>query len=276
MLGKLIKYEFRAVNKLLLLINGFTLLLTLIGCLTFASPLWDFDSDYIGGLAFSSLIVYYIAIIAISLFTCIYLAVRFYKNLYTDEGYLMHTLPVTPTQLIWSIAITAFCWTLITMLFICFSVVALISSAIIKFAGEDFWSVDFSSLFEIANNAIQELYGMSLMSFCLLLLFSVLVSVIHSIFMAYAAISVGQLFSKHKVLGSILCYIGFYFVMQIASMVLMIPYWTILFSANGMESADLSHYMNYAIFSGTGLCVVFGVIYYLITWQLMKKKLNLD
>ena len=30
----------------------------------------------------------------------IYFAIRFYKNLYTDEGYLMHTLPVKPWMLI--------------------------------------------------------------------------------------------------------------------------------------------------------------------------------
>lgn len=93
MLGKLIKHEFKAVTNVMLLINGCTLLLSLIGCLTFVSPLWELENDYIPMMAAFSVIVYYIAIIAISFASAIYLMLRFYKNLYTDEGYLMHTLP---------------------------------------------------------------------------------------------------------------------------------------------------------------------------------------
>ena len=47
----------------------------------------------------------------------IYIAVRFYKNLYTDEGYLMHTLPVTPRQLLVSKLTVGSLWSfLVTIL----------------------------------------------------------------------------------------------------------------------------------------------------------------
>ena len=40
------------------------------------------------------------------------LIVRYYRNLYGDEGYLMNTLPVTPAQHVWAKLICAFLWEL--------------------------------------------------------------------------------------------------------------------------------------------------------------------
>lgn len=274
MLGKLTKFEFRAVNKILLLINGFTVLLTLIGCLTFASPLWDFDSAYIGALAMSSVMVYYIAIIAISLFAFIYLAVRFYKNLYTDEGYLMHTLPVTPKELIWSKAIAAFCWIMITTLMICFSVCAILGSAYLKFGVEEL--EDISEIILALNDFCKEVYGMSLSGFCIFAVFAIVIGSFNAIFMAYAAVSVGQLFNRHKVLGSILCYIGFYFLSQILSMIVMLPYWVHLFSSDFMDETGMGSYMRYELTATVILSAILAVIYYIITEMMMRKKLNLD
>ncbi|MBO5293527.1 MAG: hypothetical protein J6B10_10150 [Lachnospiraceae bacterium] len=273
MLGKLTKFEFRAVNKVLLLINAFTVLLTLIGCLTFASPLWDFESAYTGVLAMSSILIYYIAIIAISLFCCVYLAVRFYKNLYTDEGYLMHTLPVTPRELILSKTIAAFCWLLITGLLICFSVCAILGSAYLKFGVEEF--EDISNVFFALNDFTKEVYDMSLTGFCIFMIVAMVVGSFSSIFMIYAAISVGQLMHKHKVLGSICCYIGFYFIQQTLSMITMIPYWVKIFTLDFPEDG-LGSYMKYQLTISIILSAVLAVIYYIITEYMMKKKLNLD
>lgn len=274
MLGKLTKFEFRAVTKILLLINAFTVLLTVIGCLTFASPLWEFDSPYTVMLAMSSVIVYYIAVIAISLFAVVYLAVRFYKNLYTDEGYLMHTLPVTPRELILSKAITAFCWLAITTLLIAFSVCAIFLSAYLKFGVEEFG--DLSEMYFLMNDFVVEVYGMSLTGFCVYMIFALVIGSISSIFTIYASISLGQLFHRHKVLGSILCYIGFYFAMQILTMIIMIPYWVEMFSFDYFGDSSMGSYMKYELLATVILSAVIAVACYFITETTMKKKLNLD
>lgn len=274
MLGKLTKFEFRAVTKVLLLINSFTVLLTVIGCLTFASPLWEFDSPYTAVLAMSSVIVYYIAIIAISLFVCVYLAVRFYKNLYTDEGYLMHTLPVTPRELILSKAITAFCWIMITALLIGFSVIAIFFSAYLKFGVEEFG--DLSEMYYALHTFVVEVYGMSLTGFCVYCIFALIIGSLSSIFTIYAAISLGQLFHRHKVLGSVLCYIGIYFVMQILTMLIMTPYWVKMFSFDYLGNSSMGAYMKYELFSSTILSGIIAIVCYFITEMMMKKKLNLD
>ena len=54
--------------------------------------------------------VYVLFIFAIVVATYVYLAIRFQKNLFSDEGYLTHTLPVSPTKLIWSKMLVAWAW----------------------------------------------------------------------------------------------------------------------------------------------------------------------
>ena len=44
------------------------------------------------------------------LLTLVLMVYRFYKNLMTDEGYLMFTLPVSRSQLIWSKLMVALAW----------------------------------------------------------------------------------------------------------------------------------------------------------------------
>ncbi|NLL78685.1 MAG: hypothetical protein GX234_02550 [Clostridiales bacterium] len=273
MLGKLTKFEFRAVNKVLLLINSFTVLLTLIGCLTFASPLWEFESDYTIFLAMSSVIIYYVAILAISLFTYVYLAVRFYKNLYTDEGYLMHTLPVTPRELILSKAITAFCWELITVLLICFSVCAILGSAYLKFGMESLG--DIRDIFNELNKFSIEVYNMGLSPLTIYMIVAIIVGSFSGIFTIYASISLGQLFHRHKVLGSILAYIGFYFIIQIITMLTQIPYWTNLFTSDYIDES-MGSYMTYELSVTIIISAITAVVCYIITEMMMRKKLNLD
>ena len=105
MLKKLLKYEWKETARLLLPINLALIVLTVLGCAMLSTSI--FDSEVSIFFAVPLLILYIISIIAFSSVTIIYIYVRFYKNLYTAEGYLMHTLPVTPMQLFHSKLIVA-------------------------------------------------------------------------------------------------------------------------------------------------------------------------
>lgn len=272
MLTKLIKYEFNAVSRVLVVINLITLGISLIGCLTFVSPLWEFESDYTFFLAMMSVMIYYMAIIAISLSSVIYMAIRFYRNLYTDEGYLMHTLPVRPYQLILSKAITAFVWTLITMFMIVFSVCTLIFSAFLKFGWEDLPQIQ--EILRELPEMCHDIYGMTVSGTCVYLMFVLLIGSLCSIFMCYAAVSIGQLFKTHKVLGAVGCYFGFYFIMQICSSLAMMPFY--IFSSSSYYYNYMGDYMQTSLLITLLLNSVFTVVFYVITEQIMRKKLNLE
>ena len=71
-------------------------------------------------------------LIAVSLGITIYLAVHFYKTMYTDEGYLTHTLPVGGRELLWSKLIPMAAWSLLTMLVVVLAAVVLIAVRIIR------------------------------------------------------------------------------------------------------------------------------------------------
>ena len=113
MLGKLLKHEWKTVWKVPVLLIAILMVISVMAGLTFALPIWD--SEWIG-LPLSGvmmIIVYYIALIAVGIGITIYFAVRYYRNMFTDEGYLTHTLPVTTHQLLLNKVITMSAWNLI-------------------------------------------------------------------------------------------------------------------------------------------------------------------
>ena len=59
--------------------------------------------------------------VAIAVITALTIIQRFTRNLLGREGYLMHTLPVTPAQLILSKLISSMVWLLCSILVIALS-----------------------------------------------------------------------------------------------------------------------------------------------------------
>ena len=90
MLGKLIKHEWKAIAKPLAIMHIALILMAIIGKVLLNIEVLK-KADYVWG---ALLMLYILAVITLEIGTQIYLAVRFYKNMYTDEGYLSFTLPV--------------------------------------------------------------------------------------------------------------------------------------------------------------------------------------
>ena len=138
MLGKLISHEWKDTWKLMTILNGAVIVLSVLGMffaatgnLTDIFNREDVTSVWVFVMYISFIMVYILGIIALSVGTTLYFYVRFYRNLYTDQGYLMHTLPVTEHELILSKAIVAFIWKAVSVL-----VVGLgIGAIVLTFAG---------------------------------------------------------------------------------------------------------------------------------------------
>ena len=127
MLGKLFKYEWRSISKLLLPIHGFVLLFALLSRFYFTisggtDALLNTDSTIIGTLTMLLIFALVIVISSIAIFTYIYSGYHFYKNVFTDQGYLTNTLPVTPSQLLLSKELAALLWLLIDVVVISISI----------------------------------------------------------------------------------------------------------------------------------------------------------
>lgn len=278
MLGKLIKHEWRSVWKILGGVNLFLILYTFAGVLSFHSSIWHSTNSIVEVLLVLASIFYFISIAAIGIIVIAYLTVRFYRNIYTDEGYLMHTLPVSQKELIFSKLLIAFIWTTITEIVIFISVVSIALTALSVKDGmkiTNLWSAFFKI---IANNSVwfKETFGISVTTGIILSLIAGIVSIVQSILMIYAAISLGQLLQKHKILGSFLSYIGINAVFQFLQSMLMIPVmFSTSFDADAAPSEIIASIFPY-YYLAIGESIILSILFFFLSEYLMKKKLNLD
>ena len=112
MLGKLIKHEFRALSRFLLPIHILLLVACLIGRFMFQAM----DTMDLPNVILIVSFVFLISIwIVVPCATSILIVVRYYKSLYTDEGYLTLTLPATRGQLLFSKAFAACVWSILDL-----------------------------------------------------------------------------------------------------------------------------------------------------------------
>lgn len=282
MLSKLIKHEWRNVSKIMILINSFTVIMTVIGCIAAFSPIWQSNVEHIAVLAVSVFMLYYITILVVSFSSMIYLAVRFYKNLYTDEGYLMHTLPVTPRQLILSKGFVATCWSLITTFLILFSLFAL-GAAFFYNIPVDYPVMDgfqTKNLLEFTGYAvtlIEETFDIHIGAIAIWGAIYMIIGSISGIATIYGAVSLGQLFTRHKVMGAFLSYFGIYIIIQTVTSVAMTPVTTtLLLSENSGSTVAISGVLNPVLLASLVISVIAGVCLYILTEYMMTRRLNLD
>ena len=134
------KYEWKNIWKAGTLMLLGMLVVTVIGCVVLRMPggvvtgLLDNNdinatqSWFVLSSFVATLILYVIMLLASTWGMLIFLGIRFYRSMYTDEGYLSHTLPVTANQLFLSKVLVSGVWYLFITIGIGISVVALIVS----------------------------------------------------------------------------------------------------------------------------------------------------
>lgn len=207
MVKKLFKHEFLAYARVMPVI--YIILLTIA---TAGRIIQFFENDSVPYEIISvfSGITYGVSVFVAAIFCLAFAVTRFYKNLFTHEGYLSFTLPVTAAQHIWVKVITAVAFTGITW------VVILLSGCVIT-AGEMLTeiikAVDYIwvKLYELADFHVV-IIGLE---FVVLLL----VSALSGTLLYYTFISIGQLFKKNRVLAAVGAYFVWYIITQVISTV---------------------------------------------------------
>ncbi len=106
MLSKLLKYEFRDTAR--------TIPLLYLISLIFAGFVLSAKTLNIGWFQMTTSVLLLLLGAAVSIITFVVVVMRFHKNLYSNEGYLMFTLPVKPGLLLASKSIVAFFWMILS------------------------------------------------------------------------------------------------------------------------------------------------------------------
>ena len=195
MLGKLLKHEFHAVSRLLLPMHLALILITLVGRFYVQFAMSNMDSRF--DLINVSLVMFYmLALFAILILTYVYLYIlRPHKNLFSDEGYLMHTLPVTASMHIWSKLIVSICWILLDMFLIVLSVFLMLVNP------------DFLEAWPYMIDEIREMItittGMDFIMGAIAYMVNLLISSAQAILVVYMCMAIGHSFNQYKLLISI-------------------------------------------------------------------------
>ena len=276
MLGKLLKHEYKITSRyfipMYIAIGVMTLLLKLSFLFSENSIFMSIEAstfmDIVQGLLIT---VYVIVLVGTAFLSVFFLVKRYYSNMFGDEGYLTHTLPVTGNQLLNSKLICSFTWILSLI------PVALLSFLLL-FAGTDiYFDVSDAMAILMEEARIMSISGFSVGLLVAELIACVLIGYISALLSYYLAITLGQHFmGDHRLLGSII----FYFVLSIISSAISSVFTNIVEQTiyeNIMVSAAAALFQAVTIILGIGIVInlILIVVYYLITNYLLTKKLNL-
>lgn len=268
MLKKLLKYEFKATSTYLLPIYAIVVSISIFARILSFIPVFQ-ESLILFTQLFN--VGHILSLIACGALTMIFLVLRFYNNLITDEGYLMHTLPVNTDQLIISKLLTSFVWIISTLMVI-------LGSIAIAYATPERMKYIFDELYEGILYMFEYSPASSVLFFIITFLI-VIFGAAQTILMVYLSISCGQLFGNHRVIGSFASYAAINTVTSIISTVVM----ALVSSLQSFDNID--QFLNqmslesvvWAYLIISLIFVLFwGSVFYLGTRYLLKNKLNLE
>lgn len=206
MLGKVLKYDLKSMGKSLFpLYAGLLVLALVLKVISFIT-----DSVSVFSFIYNIMFVFFIILVIGGLFYTFFVAImRYYKNLYSDEGYLTHTLPVNSGNLLLSKVIAS-------LIFIVLSVIISFISVIIV--------LGFNDVVNVLNDGLEFFslcFDMSVFSIAMWAIFFLLLSYICYVLMVYAGISLGNMHSKNKITFSVIYTVVIYYITQIIGIIML-------------------------------------------------------
>ena len=279
MLGKLIKHEWKSTYKTGCLMLIAMALITFFGWLSFQTPMWRTMGE--GGSRFSwldifgafTLVMYVILLVVVNVGILVYIGVHFYKTMYTDEGYLLHTLPVTKHEILISKILVGSLWVLIVVFSMYLSIFLLgfaMAWAIVpdQYTFLESWQGFSEGAGDLFRMAGQEL-GIEFGVWFVTAIITSLISPFITLTTLFGAISIGQLASKHRVLMAILSYIG---IMIAESIISSIIRSFVTFSS----LSSFGTYVGRSAHSNFLIKLLIAVCLYFVSWYVTSNKLNMD
>jgi len=274
MLGKLLKYEYRALSRTLLPLFLGVLLVGFAGGSIFnlQTQLQSRLPDMIGVMGAFSTMLGGLALVIAGFVGIFVVLSRFYTNFFTDEGYLTHTLPVRPSTQLLAKVISGGLWVL-TDLVVCFG--ALFLFILIGSAGpNEFFSVEILKAIPNLLRGAVEQWAIVLQGGVYLVVW-----LIALILMFYLAVTFGCIIAKkHKVVASFGFYIAIYMVTNTISSILTLPLFLLFPSL--LDSATMASNPMLLLHLTFGLTSVMyagiAIVSFFICKHMITKKLNLE
>ena len=209
MLRKIFKYEWKTILPLMLGIHGVGLAVAIF-CRIGIDLMGGVDRPDASIMAIMLLLAAIMAIGCVVFYTYFYGGYRFYKTVFTQQGYLTNTLPVTADLLIWGKGLTAVIWIVIDFLWAIVAICILVLSP-----------KDAAEVLRGLPHAVASLFHNKMPLFAWLLVTTTLITPFCMVIQVYVAAAIGNLFTGHKLLATIGSFIGIGFIQQVLALIIM-------------------------------------------------------
>ena len=276
MLGKLLKYEILAeYRKYAVLYIG-----TIAAAIFFL--IFDKGLKQLGDWqiidVFSSLmaILFVMLCFASLVMVAVFAIGRFDKNLFRDEGYLMHTLPVKPWEHMASKILASYIWAIISLIVIAIGISIVtcgfdwISNIIYgiktdfmeEFGGQN----DFDMFMQKTVRTMMIYFTVTMILYPAMLLIYI-----------YFCIAVGSLFNGHRTLMAVITFFVINAVSQVITSIFMfsVGYFSIAANPEITPLEAIGVFNKLMIFSGIFTFILYGAMMF-GTNYILSKKLNLE
>lgn len=232
--------------------------------LTFMEPFFFSGAEGVKVILFLVWTTFAVSVAGVAFGIYIYLAIQFYKSTYSDEGYLTHTLPVSPRQILVSKILLIILWQLFVILGILLAGFICAAVSTICLGGEwSDWKEGIGILLEWTK--IEYGYGEKEWISCII---AVVINRTASIFYngvwIVAFVSIGQLVKKHRVAAAFgaACLIAFIL--------------SLFKSLIRGSSVDIIEFIMEGIWAKTFLYILAAIVLYIISEYILRYKLNLE
>ena len=268
MLGKVMKYEFKAIGRILPLFY-----IALIAASIFlAINLRFIPAETFFGMLIRTISgsLYGIILAATAIVTLVILISRYKKSMLGDSGYYMLTLPVKMETHILAKTFSATIWGFFSLVV---SIITIMIIGTITYIG-DIRAVFYQMMeaFKSLTSNEKALGAILILEFLIL----VILSLTKTALTIYAAMSFGQLSKNHPNLMAVVFYMGFNFIESMIATVILnvldrVIFINQIFDKLIKDLKGLDIFMLILIILSTLICVV----YFVITNLYMKKKLDI-
>lgn len=262
----------------MLIIYIMFIIITVIGAFSLSQDSITDSSSNIASLWLTAVMFFYIlSAFALYLVTFIYMCFCFYKTMYSNQGYLTHTLPVKTSTIFHTKLFVSFVWMLCSSLLFLISIVIFVIGAT---QGEIFEELAIYNWTTFEEEFVA-LMGMSLGSFLVRFFVVLVLSCLSSLLWIFTCLSIGQLFQQHKIAAAVITGVILYVINQIADFILlsvsnylqiaepdMISYNEINFTFGDTMLSMMNNSMLYSI--------LLIIIYYIVCRVILQKHINLD
>lgn len=265
MVKKLFKHEIHALWRLMIPIWCVLFGMSVLGRFI---QLFEQETVAYNIISGSAIFFYVVALIASIVCPFVFAITRFHRNLFSGEGYLSFTLPVTTHQHITVKLVVAVLTELVTLAAAAISVILVTFGDLTVEIGKALWY-----LFKLS---VRE-WGAHLPVYIVECVIGLILLFTMETLLFYACICIGQQSKKNRTLAAVGAYFGFYVIQQIIGTIILLIAANVDWEPLGVWVLEHPFATVHIVLCGGILMVMLvGGLFYFISHRLITRRLNLE